>query len=51
MGLCLLLTYSRGSMIGLVIELGLVGALRYRKLLILLVAASWKLTCAGLLTR
>jgi O-antigen ligase len=39
MALCLLLTFSRGSMIGLVVALALVGALRYRKLLILLLAA------------
>ncbi len=36
MGLCLLLTYSRGSMVGLVAGLGLAGLLRYRKLLVLL---------------
>jgi O-antigen ligase len=38
MALCLLLTYSRGSMIGLAIGVALAGALRYRKLLILLAA-------------
>ena len=38
MALCLLLTYSRGSMIGLAAGLALVGALRYRKLLIVLFA-------------
>ncbi len=35
--LCLLLTFSRGSMVGLVLALTLVGILRYRKLLVLLV--------------
>jgi O-antigen ligase len=40
MGLSLLLTYSRGSMAGLAVALGLVGAMRYRKLLLLLVAAA-----------
>jgi hypothetical protein len=40
MGLCLLLTYSRGSMIGLVVALTLVGVLRYRKLFILLAAGA-----------
>lgn len=34
--LCLLLTFSRGSMVGLVLALTLVGILRYRKLLVLL---------------
>ncbi|MGQ9500441.1 MAG: O-antigen ligase family protein [Anaerolineae bacterium] len=34
--LCLLLTFSRGSMVGLALALILVGFLRYRKLLILL---------------
>jgi O-antigen ligase len=34
--LCLLLTFSRGSMVGLALALTLVGILRYRKLLILL---------------
>jgi hypothetical protein len=38
MGLSLLLTYSRGSMVGLVAGLALAGALRYRKLLVLLAA-------------
>ncbi|MGC8878101.1 MAG: O-antigen ligase family protein [Anaerolineae bacterium] len=34
--LCLLLTFSRGSMVGLVLALTMVGILRYRKLLVLL---------------
>lgn len=38
MALCLLLTFSRGSMIGLAVGLSLVGVLRYRKLLIVLAA-------------
>ena len=38
MGLCLLLTYSRGSMTGLVAALFLAGIARYRKLLLLLAA-------------
>ena len=37
MGLSLVLTFSRGSMLGLGAALGLVGVLRYRKLLVLLV--------------
>lgn len=37
MGLSLVLTFSRGSMLGLVAALGLVGMLRYRKLLLLIV--------------
>jgi O-antigen ligase len=37
MGLSLILTFSRGSMIGLAAALGLVGVLRYRKLLLPLV--------------
>ena len=36
MALCLLLTYSRGSMIGLVAGLALAGVLRYRKILLVL---------------
>ncbi|PWH19968.1 MAG: polymerase [Ardenticatenia bacterium] len=36
--LCLLLTFSRGSMVGLVLALTLVSILRYRKLMVLLVA-------------
>jgi O-antigen ligase len=40
MGLCLFLTYSRASMLGAVVALGIVTVLRYRRLLgILLVAA------------
>jgi len=37
MGLSLVLTFSRGSMLGLGAALGLVGVLRYRKLLLLIV--------------
>jgi len=36
MGLCLYLTYSRGSLLGLAVGLALIGALRYRKLLLLM---------------
>jgi O-antigen ligase len=36
MGLSLVLTFSRGSMLGLAAALGLVGMLRYRKLLLLI---------------
>ncbi len=36
--LCLLLTFSRGSMVGLVLALTLAGIMRYRKLLLVLVA-------------
>ncbi|GAB4541220.1 MAG: O-antigen ligase family protein [Anaerolineae bacterium] len=39
MGLSLMLTFSRGSMLGLAAALALVGVLRYRKLLVLLVLA------------
>ncbi len=39
MGLSLVLTFSRGSMLGLGAALGLVGVLRYRKLLLLIVLA------------
>jgi O-antigen ligase len=38
MALCLLLTFSRGSMIGVAVGLALVGVLRYRKLLLALAA-------------
>jgi hypothetical protein len=37
MGLSLILTFSRGSMLGLAAALGLIGVLRYRKLLLLMV--------------
>jgi hypothetical protein len=37
--LCLYLTYSRGSLLGLVIALALLGLLRHRKLLLLLIIA------------
>ena len=40
MGICLLLTYSRGSLIGLVVALFLAGLVRYRKLLLLLILAA-----------
>ena len=36
MGLCLYLTYSRGSLFGLAVGLVLISALRYRKLLVLM---------------
>lgn len=39
MGLCLYLTYSRGSLVGLVVGLVLMAVARYRKLLVLLAAA------------
>ena len=39
MGLCLYLTYSRGSLVGLAVGLGVVGAVRYRKLLVLMAVA------------
>jgi O-antigen ligase len=39
-GLCLFLTFSRGSMSGLAAALGLLGVLRYRKLLLLLLAVA-----------
>ncbi len=39
MGLCLYLTYSRGSMVGLAVGLTLMAAVRYRKLLLLMAAA------------
>lgn len=38
-GLCLYLTYSRGSLLGLTAALLLLGLVRYRKLLLLLIAA------------
>ena len=34
MGLCMILTYSRGSFAGLMVALGLMGLLRYRRLLL-----------------
>jgi O-antigen ligase len=40
LGLCLFLTFSRGSMGGLVAALVLLGVLRYRKLLLLLLAVA-----------
>lgn len=39
MGLSLVLTFSRGSMVGLGVALGLVGVLRHRKLLLLIALA------------
>lgn len=36
MGLCLFLTYSRGSMIGVVVALGVIALLKYRRLLLIL---------------
>jgi len=39
MGLCLFLTYSRSSMLGAVIALGLIAVLRYRRLLVVLLIA------------
>ncbi|MBC7258785.1 MAG: O-antigen ligase family protein [Chloroflexi bacterium] len=39
MGLCLYLTYSRGSLAGLAVGLGVIGAVRYRKLLVLMAVA------------
>jgi O-antigen ligase len=39
MGVCLFLTYSRGSMFGAVAALGLVALLRYRRLLVVLLIA------------
>lgn len=39
MGLCLYLTYSRGSMVGLLAALTLLAAVRYRKLLLVMLVA------------
>jgi O-antigen ligase len=39
MGLCLYLTYSRGSLLGLVVGLGFISILRYRKLLLVMAVA------------
>jgi O-antigen ligase len=39
MGVCVFLTYSRSSMVGVVAALGLVALLRYRRLLVVLVIA------------
>lgn len=39
MGLCLYLTYSRGSLVGLAVGLGVIALVRYRKLLVLMALA------------
>ncbi len=39
MGICLFLTYSRSSMFGVVVALGVIALLRYRRLFLLLMAA------------